>query len=239
MQPRTIRDVLLAVLIALLGASVCFRIVCIGITPVARFKWDLTPLTWLIVSSVLGVLMATTAVFVTRLPRTGLSSFAIVLTLPAIPLVMLSARPFATVCFVILTVGLLLLEVGSVVGGLRAGSGQAALPGVFLGVTLLLAAAMLLFLGFLGLFPGLGSNTVLLEIRSPDGAWTLTEEEGGGDVDISISRVRAGMVEQERFLYWGDWGARPMVRWLDSRTVMIDGKELDIYSDPEVDGYER
>lgn len=231
MQPRTIRNVLLAVLVALLGAILCFRIVCIGITQVAVFKWDLTPLTWLIVSSILGTLMAATAILVTRLPRTGLSSLAIVLALPAVPLIMLSADPFATACFVILTAGILVLEMGCVVGGLKAGGGQAALPGVFLGITLLLAAGMLLLLGFVSLFSGLGSNTVLLEMRSPDGAWTLTEEEGGGDVGVLVRRVWLDTVEQERVICWAEWGMRPQVRWVDSRTVVVDGQEIDIYRD--------
>jgi hypothetical protein len=39
------------------------------------------------------------------------------------------------------------------------------------------------------------------------------------------------------WLYWGTWGSRPEIWWLDARTVVIDGTALDIYRDPPLRDY--
>jgi hypothetical protein len=72
--------------------------------------------------------------------------------------------------------------------------------------------------------------------RSPDGRWTLVgfSTDGGAmapsQVDISVSHVVLGLVQEQREIYSGSsWG--PRMRWVNSSTVMFDGHAVNIFKD--------
>jgi hypothetical protein len=112
-------------------------------------------------------------------------------------------------------------------------------------ITLFFVAVGAFAVVLVGLFvvPGsLFATAFPVEVASPSGEWTFEGEEVdegalGGSVTISARRVCCVMVERSRPVYFGGWGARPTIAWIDERTVAIDGRPLDLYLDPPISVY--
>jgi hypothetical protein len=94
-------------------------------------------------------------------------------------------------------------------------------------------------------FSGMVEVTVIQEISSPDVRHKLLlqeRDEGalGGSVSVLVhdnveGKEFLGIVRREtdsvlhsKELYYGHWGDRPAISWVDNKTVMIDGSEFDI-----------
>jgi hypothetical protein len=239
LQPRTLRDACLIALVGLFGGLLFCRLVTFAFLPALKFEYGLAPLGQLILSAVVAALMLSAAVAGARLPRTGLSTGAVVLALVCVPMVSLGPGLSFTVSSLVLITGILCLEAGSVIVAVRTNAGRAVLPTVLVGITLVMTAGTLLCSVFVGM---IGEETVLINAHSADGVWTVSGirwDEGalGGQVDVSVSRTVCGLIEQERTVYCGEWYATPEAGWVDSHTLLINGSEFDIFRDPPINDY--
>jgi hypothetical protein len=54
---------------------------------------------------------------------------------------------------------------------------------------------------------------------------------GGGTTGYARMRL-AGMAQVQVRLFYGELGARPVVRWIDERSLSIDGTEVDVWDGP-------
>jgi len=242
---RIVRDGLLAALIGLLVLILCLFAVVALVSMASDFAWHVTPLGRLILSALVGLLMVSSAVMAAvRPPRAGLIAIAVVLALVEIPLLSFAPGQLSQTCLMIVGAGILCLVAGGLIGGLRAKSVHAKECAVLLGVTAVLVAFGLLAMAVINALPQLDFilTTEVIHQNSPDGTWTVIGDEWdegalGGSVTISVQRVYAGFIEQARGVYSGDWGARPVIRWVDSRTVSIGGRTLDVYRDPPIADY--
>ncbi len=108
-------------------------------------------------------------------------------------------------------------------------------------------AASLVFVAFVGITVlwGLYSTVVLAsrfdtrfpELLAPDRAHVLAGEEidhgGLGGETLVVVRSRDG--KWRRTVASGDWGARPPLKWIDARTVLVGDHKLDIFKSPQYD----
>lgn len=242
---RTVPSILLVTLVALLGVVLCLLGIAALLPYFGSFDWSVTPLGRLILSALLALFMVSSGVAVAVVSRIGLTTLAVVLALIVAPLLVslldLGTSSLALASFATLVAGILCLEVGSLIGGVRRKTDEAALSGVLLSITLILLAGSLALAALLGwpVRSGFVSITPILHVDSPYGAWSANGEETdegalGGEVRISVHRHLLGIIEQKRIVYWAEWGTRPSIEWADSRTVVIDGQTIDVYNDPPV-----
>ena len=103
------------------------------------------------------------------------------------------------------------------------------------------------FLSFLAsIFSGMVLVTDVQKVQSPNGQYMLILQESdegalGGSVSVLIENniIRksfAGIVKRKtdlqtgrKELYYGHWGERPKISWLDNKTVEINGRKFNIF----------
>ena len=93
-------------------------------------------------------------------------------------------------------------------------------------------------IGILGLLFGdliqFGLNTIIDQQYSPNKAYrtvTVDNDQGalGGNTYVDLEKIYFGIVKRPlKTLYYGRWGEKPKVLWLDENIVSIKGREMDI-----------
>ncbi len=203
----------------------------------------LTPSTWRVVAVVFVVLLAVASVATAWRPERQLVPAALALVFVALPAFLGSPRLAGLVAL-----GWLALLVAFVVGTTRGDPVPGRRFGRLLSLAVALAfmalvvfAAGLLFKACDAVFGDFGSQTQFAYVASPDGEWLAIGtyyDQGatGSDTDVTIRRDVGGVVRLWRYVWMGD-GPDPAVRWLDDRTISIDGNAVDIYRDPAISDY--
>ncbi len=80
----------------------------------------------------------------------------------------------------------------------------------------------------------LKGQELLDEVSSSDGKYTVSVylNNGGATTDYAVlCSVRNNETEKERNIYWQYHCTTANVRWLDEKTVNINGKELNVEKD--------
>lgn len=197
--------------------------------------WTLTPLAF----TICAALLFTAAVLVVvREPHSRLVPVACAAALLAFPAVLSLDAPleFSALPLLVLSCGVAALVVASLLGARRRGVrlSQARIAVGSVAVIVILGGSVLLGLGQL-----YGVNAVHEGPPSPDGTWQLLGYESNmgatdeGVAEVVVRRDVYGLLRQRRSLYSGyQWG--PSMGWVDSATVLLDGRPLDIYHDAAV-----
>lgn len=82
-----------------------------------------------------------------------------------------------------------------------------------------------------------GAINKLETIDSPDGNYQLISVDvdlgaTGGSTSVEIKRNYKGIAKWHyKSLYVGPWGEQPIIKWINCRTVYINGKSMDIFND--------
>ena len=80
----------------------------------------------------------------------------------------------------------------------------------------------------------LNGQEILQEISSPSGSNTVTVylNNGGATTDYAVlCAVKNNKSGKERNIYWQYHCTNASVQWIDEDTVVINGKELDVWKD--------
>lgn len=173
-----------------------------------------------------------------REPRNGLVTVVSGASLLALPfLVSLDVLAVVSLPMLVLDAGLLALLVASILGNRRQKRRFSALLLVVLSLTALLGLGVT---GCMGAANVYGANAVHAGPSSPDGVWTLVGYESNmgamdsGSAGLDVQRDVWDLLREDRQLWYGNsWG--PKARWLNSSTVLLDGKPLNIFRSPSVD----
>ncbi len=115
-------------------------------------------------------------------------------------------------------------------------------------IALVIFAIMFCIAGFLNylasIFSGFGIITDLQDIPSPNGQYSLIlreSDEGalGGSVEVLVeenisSKQILGIVKRvnssdRKILYYGHWGERPEISWVDDENVRVNGREFNVF----------
>ena len=110
------------------------------------------------------------------------------------------------------------------------------------GVVSFLALSLYLVGCLFSLGQGLGAHTEYVHEPSSDGSWTLRAaeyDEAFGDVTqtVTVDREFLSILSLQHDVYTGNEG-RPSVRWVDVRTLEVNGRPFDIFRDRAIDVYE-
>jgi hypothetical protein len=70
--------------------------------------------------------------------------------------------------------------------------------------------------------------------QSPDGRLVLVVADAE-DVTVEVHRYTFGVLRWHRTLASGRSADLPVVRWVDNRTVAINGRRLDVFNDPDIE----
>lgn len=92
-------------------------------------------------------------------------------------------------------------------------------------------------IGILGLlikFKQFGANIIIDQQYSPNKTYrtvTIDNDQGalGGNTFVDLEKIYFGTIKRSvKTLYYGRWGEKPKVLWLDENIVSIKGREMDI-----------
>ncbi|WP_055666077.1 DUF5412 family protein [Desnuesiella massiliensis] len=101
----------------------------------------------------------------------------------------------------------------------------------------ILIYSIFITIGILGLLIKLeqfGSNTTIDQQYSSNKAYrtvTVDNDQGalGGNTLVDLEKIYFGTIKRPvKTLYYGRWGEKPKVLWLDENIVSIKGREMDI-----------
>lgn len=85
-----------------------------------------------------------------------------------------------------------------------------------------------------GDFIKFGANTIIDQQYSPNKAYktvTVDNDQGalGGNTLVNLEKIYFGTIKRPvKTLYYGRWGEKPKVLWLDKNIVSINGREMNI-----------
>jgi len=90
---------------------------------------------------------------------------------------------------------------------------------------------------------GEGESTISRQESSLDGEWLLVARESHGPKgssyvsgEIYVVKERLGVARWYKSV-WRGKSAPPEVSWLSDRTLLVDGRQFDIYTSPTVDAW--
>ena len=234
---RRLQDVVLILLVVILGGWAVSALTA-NILGGRPFLWELTQMGMDVFVILVAVLLGVAAWTLASSPRSILALVVLALLIVNFPRFLIAFRGFGTIA---LLMGAVAVTWCNAVGAREKHVRH--VPTTVVGGVVSFIAVSMYFLGCVfSLGQGLASNTESVHEASPDGTFVLRaaeNDEAFGDVTqtVTVGREVGGLVSLQRNIYLGN-GDRPSVRWIDVRTLQVNGARFDIYKDPPIDGYQ-
>ncbi|MCL4465054.1 MAG: hypothetical protein M1389_03305 [Chloroflexi bacterium] len=226
---RSLFIVLLVILASVLVAQVASVVQSLG-----TFVWLLAPLGALAAAALIAALMLAVSFAFRKGPHRLFATLAIGLVVLDLPMLWGDIFLPALGPLVLVLFGVTALAVSNAVGASRAGSSHIPIT-VFAAVAGILVQGVIVS-GFVA--TASGAYTVFLKAPSPQRAWVVEGSEynpgalGSLDVNVVVRRDFYGLVRQERTIICES--SRPDVRWVDERTLMVNGEIFDIFQNTPI-----